>query len=109
MISGLPPEYSYEEKCKEVKIETLEERRKIQDMAQTFKLVRGFEKINRILLFRHVDGGRTRQDTDPLNLKQGRSRLDLRKNYFTQRIINEWNKIPADIKQARNVAGFKAS
>jgi hypothetical protein len=69
----------------------------------TLKLVRGFEKINNIQPFRHVDGGRIRQDTDPQNLKQGRSRLDLRKNYFTQRVINEWNKIPADIKQARNV------
>jgi hypothetical protein len=59
MISGLKGK-SYEEKCEEVGIETLEKRHKIQDMAQTYKLVHGKDKVSRIELFKFVPEGRTR-------------------------------------------------
>jgi ribonucleases P/MRP protein subunit RPP40 len=54
-----------------------------------------------------VDGGRTRQDADELNLKQGPARLEIRRNFFTQRIIKDWNALPGEIKRSKNVAGFK--
>jgi hypothetical protein len=44
MISGLKG--TYEEKLKELDITTLEERRHQADMLQTFKIVRGFDKVN---------------------------------------------------------------
>jgi ribonucleases P/MRP protein subunit RPP40 len=108
MIAGLP-NGTYEEKCAEIGLETLEERRNIQDMAQIFKMIRGNEKLTRTQMFNHVDGARTRQDADELNLKQGNSRLEIRKNFFTQRIVREWNKIPKEINRAKNVAGFKTA
>jgi hypothetical protein len=39
MTSGLKGE-NYEERCKEAGLETLEERRKTQDMAQVFKILK---------------------------------------------------------------------
>jgi hypothetical protein len=81
MIAGLP-NGTYEEKCAEIGLETLEERRNMQDMAQVFKMIRGNEKLSRIPMFNHVDGVRTRQDADELNLKQGNSRLEIRKNFL---------------------------
>jgi hypothetical protein len=83
------------------------ERRNTQDMVQTFKLVRGMEKIERIELFRHVSGGRTRQDADPLNLRQTRSRLEIRKNFYTQRVVKNWNSLPQEAKNANTTASFK--
>jgi ribonucleases P/MRP protein subunit RPP40 len=106
MIAGLRPR-TYEEKCKELGLETLEERRNVQDLAQTYKIVRGKEKLQRISLFNHVDGGRTRQDADELNLKQDQARLEIRKNFFTQRIVKTWNAVPPEIKRTANVTGFK--
>jgi hypothetical protein len=85
MIAGLQ-QGSYEEKCKELDLETLEERRNVQDMAQTYKMLQGKEKYRRNQLFNHVNGGRTRQDADTLNIKLGNSRLETRKNFFTQRM-----------------------
>jgi ribonucleases P/MRP protein subunit RPP40 len=108
MIAGLP-NGTYEEKCAEIGLETLEERRSMQDMAQVFKMIRGNEKLSRISMFNHVDDARTWQDADELNLKQGNSRLEIRKNFFTQRIVRDWNQIPKEIKRAKNVAGFKAA
>jgi ribonucleases P/MRP protein subunit RPP40 len=108
MVAGLHPG-SYEEKCQQLGLETLEERRHLQDLAQTYKMVRGKEKLTRTELFTHVHGGRTRQDADELNLKQAASRLDVRKNFFTQRIVRSWNAVPHEIKRSANVTGFKAA
>jgi uncharacterized protein YhaN len=101
MIAGLKPG-TYEDKCKEIGLETLEERREVQDLAQTYKMIQGKEKLKKEL-FSHVDGGRTRQDGDPLNLKQKPARLEIRRNFFTQRVVKKWNAIQSDVKQAKNV------
>jgi hypothetical protein len=45
MTSGLKGE-NYEGRCKEAGLEMLEERRKTQDMAQVFKIVKGIDKID---------------------------------------------------------------
>jgi ribonucleases P/MRP protein subunit RPP40 len=108
MVAGLP-QLTYEEKCRELDMDTLEERRKIQDMTQAYKMIQGKEKLIRNELFNHVDGGRTRQDADNLNLKKGPARLELRRQFFTQRIINDWNALPPEMKRAKNVAGFKSA
>jgi Reverse transcriptase (RNA-dependent DNA polymerase)/Endonuclease-reverse transcriptase len=108
MISGLKGA-SYEEKCSEVGLETLEKCRKIQDMAQTYKLVHGIDNVSRINLLNHVPEGRTRLAADPLNLRSGQSRTDVRKHFFTQRIVSEWNNIPSENKNSANVYAFKTN
>jgi hypothetical protein len=108
MVAGLT-QSTYEEKCRELNLDTLEERRKIQDMAQAYKMIQGNEKLNRNELFTHIDGSRTRQDADNLNLKKAPARLEIRKNFFTQRIINDWNALPSQLKRSTNVAGFKSA
>jgi hypothetical protein len=75
-------------------------------MAQAFKMIQGNEKLE-AKIFNHVDGGRTRQDADELNLKLKPARLDIRRNFFTQRIVKKWNEIPAEIKRSKNVSQFK--
>jgi Reverse transcriptase (RNA-dependent DNA polymerase)/Endonuclease-reverse transcriptase len=108
MISGLKGK-SYEEKCKELGIETLAKRRKVQDMAQTYKLMHGIDRVSRVELFSHVPEGRTRLAADPLNLRAGQTRTDVRKHFFTQRIISEWNSIPSNNKNSANVHAFKST
>jgi hypothetical protein len=88
MISGLKGE-DYEEKCKELKIETLQERRRINDMTQVYKLVSGRDRIERVRLFNHVQAGRTRMAADPLNIRQDYARTDTRMNFFSQRITSD--------------------
>jgi hypothetical protein len=106
MISGLKSS-EYVERCKELGIETLEARRKVQDMAQTYKLIHGIDNVKRVELFNHVQEGRTRLAADPLNLRSELARTDIRKNFFTQRIVNDWNKIEAGVKNSKNVHLFK--
>jgi hypothetical protein len=106
MISGLQGEGCIE-KCRELNLETLAERRVLQDMAQVHKLVHKVDKVDRLQLFNHVQDGRTRLAADPLNMRQEPVRTDIRKHFFTQRIINDWNRIPAEIKSAKDVHKFK--
>jgi hypothetical protein len=106
MVAGLRPG-SYEEKCKQINLDTLEERRHLQDMAQAYKMIQGKEKLPRKELFKHVDGGRTRQDADNLNVKVMPARLDIRKNFFTYRVAKKWNSVPYETKRAKNVDTFK--
>jgi hypothetical protein len=50
MTSGLRGE-SYEERCREAGLETLEARRKTQDITQVFKILKGIDKIDPEKLF----------------------------------------------------------
>ncbi len=59
--------------------------------------------------FNHVNPGTiiTRNTADPLNIAKPRGRLELRLNFFSLRVVDSWNNIPADIKRARSVLAFK--
>jgi hypothetical protein len=78
-------------------------------MAQVYKLVHKVDKVDRLQLFNHVPEGITRLAADPLNMRQEPVRTDIRKNFFTQRVINHWNTIPAEVKNVKNVHQFKKS
>ncbi len=43
----------------------------------------------------------------PLKLRKDRSRLDLRKFSFSQRVVNMWNDLPPDFVTASSVKTFK--
>jgi len=38
-----------------------------------------------------------------MKLSKKRSRLDIRKYFFSQRIINQWNSLPANVVDAKTV------
>jgi hypothetical protein len=52
-------------------------------------------------------GRPTRSAADPLNLRPQASRLEVRNHFFSQRVIEDWTKIPASLQQAKNVKCFK--
>ena len=51
MISGLPSGMTYEQKCKEIGIDTLEKRRRNQDVLQTYKILEGHDRIDTSAVF----------------------------------------------------------
>jgi hypothetical protein len=44
---------------------------------------------------------------DPLYVRQQTSGLDNRKQFYSQRVVDGWNKVPIDIKNSVKVNSFK--
>ncbi|KFQ13615.1 hypothetical protein N330_13942, partial [Leptosomus discolor] len=41
-------------------------------------------------------------------MKEGRFRLDIRKKFFTVRVVRHWHKLPREAVAAPSLAAFKA-
>lgn len=110
MISGLKSQV-YEERLIELEITTLEERRHQADMALMYKIVTGKEAVEPETWFRPAAGGarENRSAADPLNVRVNHGRLEVRRNFFSVRVTETWNKIPRRIKEMRTVGGFKSA
>ena len=70
-----------------------------------FKIVNGYENIDRNILFKLKEGSRTRGHKAALVKEQ--CMLDMRKYPFSQRVINEWNKLSNDCVNASSVNKFE--
>ena len=84
----------------------LEKGRLWRDLIVAFQYLKGAYKLEGERLFLRVDSGRTRRNG--LKLRQGRFRLDIRRKFFTQRVVTHWNRLPREVVDAPSLEAFKA-
>jgi hypothetical protein len=109
MISGLTSK-NYEERCAELGIQSLADRRLDQDLTQVYRYSKNVGNIGPEKLYERAaarDSPTTRQSGDAENFKIPAVRLDLRKNSFAVRTVQRWNELPSHIKSARTCEAFK--
>jgi hypothetical protein len=108
MVSGLKGE-SYEDRLKELELTTLEERRHQADMQMVHKIMNGYAELDPETWFERETEPvhATRSVTDPLNIKFSTGRLEVRRNFFSVRVIQSWNVIPIEIRQRTSPESFK--
>ena len=106
MVSGLHSKV-YEERLKELGLQTLEERRHQADRCMMHKIMHGLGGIDHGAWFEKAcDGERlTRVATDNLNVKVMNGRLDLRKKFFIVRSSSKWNMVPPPTCSRRRTGG----
>jgi hypothetical protein len=87
--------FNYQERLNILGLTTLQLRRTRGDMIETYKLITKKEKIDFNQFFRLATND---------HYLRGYSK---RKNFFSQRIVNDWNKLPQHVVDAPNVNTFK--
>ena len=104
MITSLKS-LQYEARLQELGLWTLEERRNRADLIEVFKMAHGFSAIPLTDMF-HIDTrGRTRGHS--LKLVKCRCNKDIRKYFFSHRVVSKWNMLDNDSVMAKTVNGFK--
>ena len=98
-------DFSYESRLLQCGLTTLETRRLRGDQIEVFKILNGYEDVGRNMFFKLKEGSSTRGHKAAIVKEL--CNLDMRKYSFSQRVINEWNKLPNDCVNASSVNMFK--
>ena len=96
---------SYENRLIELKLWTLEERRNRADVIELFKIYKRFSAIRFEELFTKYKTERTRGHT--AKLIKNRCNTDLRKFFFSERVVDRWNSLDQQCIEAKSINAFK--
>ena len=88
-------EIPYEERLRRLKLPSLQYRRKRGDMIQTYKIMRGFDRIDPAVFLKFLPSQVTRGHRFRIH-KQQAQRL-VRSQSYSISVVNDWNNLPADV------------
>ena len=96
---------TYEERLQVLNFPSLYYRRKQMDMITTYKIIRGLVEVYTTSRSFTLSYNTTRSNS--LKLYKERVNTNTRLNFFTNRIINDWNTLPTDIVNTSDTISFK--
>ena len=102
---------SYEERLAELGMVTLETRRQRGDLIQAYKVLSGKDRVDASKWFSFAQprevGATTRALTGRLNVIRNEGRTEVRRNFWSVRVCDQWNSLPDHVKEQETTNGFK--
>ena len=110
MISGLKGA-TYEDRLSELGLTTLKLRRERGDLIEVYKILTGKECVNSDTWFRmaasDMCGMNSRNTTGLMNIARRDARLEIRRNFFSERVRDSWNHLNDYVKSSSSLNEFK--
>ena len=107
MVSGLAG-MSYSERLIRLGFPSLEYRRERADVIQVYKIMNGLDKVDRQKLFPLANERSQQLRGNIHKIMKTRSRTELRRSVFSQRVVDSWNSLPDDVVTAPSLNAFKS-
>ena len=101
-LRGLP----YNDRLSELGLWSLEERRNRADLVEVLKIITGQSSVPASKFFDFNFDTRTRGHS--LKLLKHHSAQSIRSHFFSERVINRWNRLPSDVVTVKSINSFKA-
>lgn len=105
LIPGMQ-KLSYMERLAKLNLWSLEERRNRSDLIEVFKMAKNLSPIPLTKFFELNTDNRTRGHS--FKLVKHRCNCEVRRHFFSERVVNRWNMLDQDTISAKTVNGFKS-
>jgi len=97
----------YNDRLKKLNLWSLEERRNRSDLIELFKILKGISAASLKKMFSLASNSRTRGHS--MKIVKSHCRTDIRRFFFSERVINRWNSLPQEAVDSGSVNMFKNS
>jgi len=94
-----------QERLRELGLFSLEKGRLQGDLIAAFQQLNGTDRKDEDNLFSRACCDRTR--SNGFKLREGKFRLDIRKKFFTIRVVKHWNRLPREVVDAPSLETFE--
>ena len=102
---------TYEEKLAEAGMTTLEARRLRGDLLQAYRVLNQVDDVDPSKWFKMSQDRNgamsTRHTGGHLNVERKEANGDIRRNFWSIRVVDPWNSLPEEVKKAKSLDDFK--